>query len=689
MFTNYRFISYILLAAGSALWGLLMPPDSQAMVERIEIQDRQIVADGTAYGRVGSYVRISGRLHYAVDPDSSANASIAHLALAPLDARGRIIFSGDFVLLTPLDPARRNNRLLYDLSDRGGMIALSRFNNASGLIGARTAADLGNGFLLEQGYSILWSGWNWDVIPRLNTLTIDLPIATEADGRPIIDQVVTEIMPTATARSARHISHGSIGYAPIRMDDPTAQLSVRNTGDSLYTNISRDSWRFGRLIEATPTGLLLSDPTWITLEGGFDPGRIYRLSYRTRNSVVVGLGLAAVRDALSFFQFESADTIGNPNPLAENGASLPDTTLVFAASQSGRVVSAILAHSLHVDERGRMVFNGALVDTAGAGESSFNHRFAQIDDTLGLSENPPNSARTLDTSPRLFIVNSSTDYWARSASLFHTTTDGTQDIISEESTRIYLIAGAQRGFAVPDQRGILSHCSNPLDYRPVLRALLSHLDAWVTLDRAPPPSRHPRLEYNTLVTRGAYRERFPDAPFFRVPADLPMPPRLGLGSGFTTEGIADKVPPERGTPYITLVPAPDTDGMDIAGIRMPDISVPLGSHTGWNPQNASTGASDRLSGSFGSFIPFARTVPEREILNDPRSAITERYSSKEDYIASFTEATLELAEQELILGVDINAMIEAAANRYNRVMEHSPNDESCGYLTTNLTVSIK
>ncbi len=706
MLNSHGWWSSFLFGAGFFVSYLLAVPGSLAAVDRIEIYDRSVVADGKAFGRVGTYIRISGKLHYSVDPENPANSEISDLRLAPKDERGRVNFRGDFVLLTPLDPSRRNNRLLYDVTHRGNMMALSRFNNATGRDGARSAADMGNGFLLEQGYSILWTGWNWDVRPRQNSLTIDLPIARQEDGLPITGQIVSEILTTTPTTSVRHIPQGSIGYLPVRMDDPNAQLSVRNAGDSQYTSIPRQSWRFGRPINATPDGIPLNDPTWITFENGFEPGRAYRLQYQSRNPVVVGLGLAAIRDALSFFRFENEDTTGNANPLTENGASLPVSTLVFGASQSGRVLNTLLWHGLHVDENGRMTFDGAIIDTAAASKGGFNFRFAQTsnhsrhdgnldfptdyfpfstmqqnDTVLGLTGSLLDRARTLNAVPRLFIVNTSTDYWARSASLIHTETDGSLDIEPDDSVRLYVIAGAQHVMGVPDKRGILVHCRSPVDTRPVMRALLSHLDAWVTLDRSPPPSRYPRIDDDTLITLDAYHERFPDAPFLRAPSDYLRPPRLDLGPRFESDGIVDRVPPVRGAPYTTLVPAPDTDGMDIAGIRLPDIDVPLGTHTGWNPQNAATGAPDRLSGWFGSFIPFARTIPERESLNDPRPAITERYVSKADYRSAFAEATLNLAREELILGIDINPMIEAADTRYDRVMSRSPNDESCGYLT--------
>ncbi len=676
--------------------------DAYAAVERIEILDRMIVADGQSYGRVGPYVRIAGRLHYAINPQSDFNAPIHDLKYAPKDARGQVTYSGDFVLLMPLDPERSNGRLLYDVTNRGNMVALNRFNDATGRTGARSAADIGNGFLMEQGYAVLWTAWNWDVVRRPNTLTIDLPVGTQSDGAVITGQVVSEIAPTAQALSLKHIGLGALGYDTTSWNPQTAQLSVRASQSETYETVARQRWQFGRPLEDVSASPLLRDPTWVTLDTGFVPGKVYRLSYTSQNPPIVGLGLAALRDAVSFFRYESGDSFGNTNPLTSHGGDLPQATLAYGHSQSARALNTLLWEGLHVDEQGRSAFDGLLIDGAGAGKGSFNFRFAQtsrhfspdqdldyptdffpfstveqVDTVTNEQSSLLDEARRLKAVPRLFIINTASEYWARSASLVHTDTLGSTDIAPDPGVRLYMIAGGQHAIGTSDKRGTLVHCSSPLDHRPVLRALLSHMDAWVTVDRAPPPSQYPQISDGSLITTEQYRSGFPNAAFMRTPKNQLLPPRLDHGPRFASEGIADNVPPLRGKVYETRVSATDEDGLDIAGIRMPDIEVPLGAHTGWNPQNADTGAPNRLARWSGSFIPFSRTVTERNATGDPRPAITERYSSRADYTNAYAEATLELVNQELILGMDINPMIETAGRFYDQVMSHSPADESC------------
>jgi hypothetical protein len=212
-----------------------------------------------------------------------------------------------------------------------------------------------------------------------------------------------------------------------------------------------------------------------------------------------------------------------------------------------------------------------------------------------------------------------------------------------------------------------------------MRALLLHLDGWVTLKKDPPASMIPTIADGTLGKLAAYNDAMPKIPGLRLPTKLLEPPRLDSGPQFATDGIATIVPPKAGKPYAVLVPLPDGDGLDKAGIRMPEIAVPLGTYTGWNPQNAATGAPDRLARWSGSFVPFARNENERLAAADPRISITERYPKREAYIEAYAAATLALAKQELVIGADINTMIDQAGGFYDRVMAHDPASETCKF----------
>jgi hypothetical protein len=283
-------------------------------------------------------------------------------------------------------------------------------------------------------------------------------------------------------------------YPAVDPDGPDSRLYVRDTRLGAPQLVPRRLWRF-------------ADPTSVALDGGFEPGRLYEVVYRSRDPRVVGCGLAATRDLVSFFKHEAS--AANP---------LPGTTLAYAhgISQSGRFLRHFLYQGFNADEQGRRVFDGVIAEVAGAG----------------------------------------------------------------------------------------THPANPNDFRPALRALVRALDEW--------------------VARGV------------------EPPRLGAV-------------------YTALVPAVDADGNDRAGIRLPEIAVPLATQTGWNPRHPRTGAATALASVVGSYLPFARTKAEREAAGDPRPSIEERYADRAAYLGRVAEAALVLTRERLLLPQDVPRVLERAA----------------------------
>lgn len=696
MTTKAGFVSCVVSAAAFLL---LLAQPATAEVDRIEVLERKLLANGKAFGNVGPYERIRGRLYFAVEAGATENQAIADIRLAPRDSQGRVNFSADFILLKPLEPARGNDRLLYEVNNRGDLYSLSTFNDATPNNLPLSAADAGNGFLMEQGYTLLSTGWSWDVAPNGARLRADLPIATDG-GRPIYGRVEGEISVTQQVNSARHMPLGAVGYEPLSPDDANDVLTVRDSALGPRTPIARNRWKFGY----DEGGRAIYDPAIITLEGGFKPGAIYTVTYTVRGPRVMGLGLAGIRDALLFFRYDRADHTGAPNPLIQGG-NLPKAVLAFGGSQSGRLLQTMIYHGLTTDGRGRMAFDGAMIMLAGAGRGSFNYRFGQagrhfspdIDldfptDMFPFATSPQTDpvtsqtasvldrAMALNAVPKLFYINTATEYWARSSSLIHTTADASADLAPDKRARVYMVAGGAHYMNPPTDHDGLAHCRDPLDYRPLLRAMLLHLDGWVTLKKDPPDNMIPTLADSTLGKLSEYLEAFPKFPALRAPTRLLEPPRLDFGGRFADSGIADIVPPRVGKPYPVLVPLADKDGLDKGGIRLPDISVPLGTYTGWNPQNAATGAPERLARYDGSFVPFERNESDRAAGGDPRASLHERYPTREAYTKAYAAATLALAEKELILGSDVNPMIERAGAFYDRIMNRDPADESCKFL---------
>ncbi len=667
-----------------------------ADVDRVEVLERIPLAAAKTFGNVGAYERIRGKLYLTVDALAPENQAVVDIRLAPRDAQGRVHFTTDFVLLRPVDPARANGRLLYDVNNRGNLTALAAFNSGSGSNLPISAADAGNGFLMEQGYAVLATGWSWDIQPGGDRLRADLPVATDA-GKPVIGRVEGEITVTQNTATASHVGIGALAYEPVKPDDPDAVLTLREGPYGTRTPIARNRWSFGQKIGERN----VYDPALITLEGGFRPGFIYTVSYTARAPRVAGLGLAGIRDALLFFRFDRADKYGNLNPLLDNGAVPPATVLAYGASQSAQLLQSMVYYGLVADGRGRSAFDGALLKAPGGGKGSFNLRFGQASrhfspdieldfptDWFPFSTSPQVEApgteprSILDKAtpgPRLFYVNTATEYWARGASLTHTAVDASADLAPAPRARIYSIAGSQHRIAGPAGATTLAHCLNPLDERPVLRSLLLHLDAWITLKQEPPASAYPQLSDNSLGKLSQYVEAFPKIPGMRTPSRYLEPPRLDFGARFA-EGIMDIVPPKVGKTYPALVPLPDKDGLDKGGIRLPDIAVPLGTYTGWNLMNAATGTPERLARFDGSFVPFARNENERLAANDPRPSIGERYPNRDAYRAAYAGAALDLAEKGLILGADVDGMVERAGAFYDRLLAQKVSAESCSYL---------
>ena len=674
---------WVALALAICQWPLQQGA-AEAAVVRMEVHERRPFAEGEAFGSVGPYEAIRGRLHLEVDPDDPANGNIADLRLAPRNARGRVAFWSDFFMLRPLDPARGNRRILYDVTNRGNLLSLWTFNEGERTNDPRTAADAGNGFLMRQGYTLLWSGWNGDVVDDgTDRLLIGLPIAQE-EGRPVRGRVHLEISVDAPEQS------WTFGWSPwgvaaayptVDIDDPEAKLVKRPHRDAEGIEVPRDQWRFARWEE----GRAVPDPRSLYVDGGLRPGWLYDLVYTAEGPRVAGLGMAAIRDAISFFRYEEADAEGTANPVA--GAV--DHAYLFGISQSGRLVNHFVYDGFNTDAAGRIVFEGAVAHVAGSGRGLFNHRFglatlyatdhrdrlcgseafpfttvAQRDPVTGEEGDILARAREAGHVPKLFFVQSSTEYWSRGASLLHTDAAGREDAPLDPRVRIYLIAGSGHLGAQPPTPGIGQTPRNPLRHRPpVLRALLVALDRWVTEGREPPESRYPRIDEGTLVPVERFREAFPAIPGVETPSTCYQPPRLDFGPRWEGEGIADTVPPEVGEPYGSLVPMVDRDGNELAGIRLPDVAVPLATYTGWSLRAAGHGAEGLLAGLDGSYLEFPQTDQQRAATSDPRPSVLERYPSRAEYLARVTEAAMELEREGYLLAEDALDLIRAAAER--------------------------
>lgn len=681
-----------LAAVGGAL--AAVTPALEAQVVRVEVEERAPFAGGHAFGDTGPYEKIVGRLHIEVDPNDPANARVSDLGLAPTNDRGRVEVWTDFFLLKPVDPGRGNGRLLYDVANRGNKVALGSFNGGGGN-DPTTLEDAGDGFLMDEGYAILWSGWSGDVQAGNDRVQIGVPVARNTDGSAIVGRIYAEmestvyglyvanvLEPDSDAAMRRYHSlpfdwGSSRPYPSVSLDNDNATLTKRPHREAKAVEIPRDEWSFGRV----ENGVVVPDPNWVHLEEGFEPGWLYDLVYEGKDPRVTGLGLAATRDVISFFRYASDAEGPRANPLA--GAV--EHAYGYGGSQSGRFLHHFVYEGFNADLEGRFVLDAIMPHVAGAGKGIFNHRFGQTtrhgshheetlypsdffpfnsvhqeDPVTGASGSMLDRARASGHVPKVFFTQTSTEYWSRAGSLLHTDVEGTVDAALDPSVRIYMIAGTAHNSMTG---GVYQSPVNRASTRPVMRALLVALDRWTADGVEPPESRYPRIDDGTLVDLAAFRAGWPTIPGALAPADYYQPFRLDPGSRWASEGVADHVPPRIGPAFSTLVPAVDADGNEVAGIRLPHVAVPLATYTGWNLRDASWGAGGMLTRWMGSYLAFPRTEAERSRLQDPRRSVEERYSTHDAYVAEVERVCRELVAGGYLLERDAAALVREAADR--------------------------
>lgn len=656
-----------------------------AAVDHVEVLDRKPYADGKVFPGVGPYEVIHGRAWFVLDPRNKANLRIIDLKLAPKNRKGLVEFSSDFVLVRPVHAA--DSTLLYDVVNRGGGV--------TGMLNyvidpAKSPPFVDTGFLQRNGFSVLTSAWQWDVAPEPGdegALVFTPPVATDR-SRPITGKVANEFIVDKPSEVASFVGIVGRAYPAAVADDPAATLTVRARPDDPRVAIERGQWSF---VSAAGDQL----PSSIRMATGFKPGLIYELAYLAKDPYVVGTGLAGIRDLLAWFRTHPFEN-----------APAPKHVLVYGASQTGRLIQQMLYDGFDVDERGRLVFDGALALVGGSGRGSFNHRFAfptraaslivdrdyptdmfpftttaERDDTSGQSGSLLSKARdNSGKAPKLFFINKSTEFWGRSASLLQTTPDGRRDAGVDSNTRLYLLAGIQHLLTAAPTRGGANYCSSPIDDQPTVRALLLDLNRWVRDGTPPPANGYPTVASGTLVTVARYGELFPRGTELTPPNIVFTPRHLDYGPHFASAGIIDNVPPIAGAAYVVLVPAPDADGTDAAGIRPVEVRVPLGTYTGWNPRQASTGFGWALDRFEGSFEPFARTETERSASGDTRPSLEARYRSRADFIEKTRAAADKAVADHLLLTEDESRVIDAQATLYDRILAHAPEDKSCGYM---------
>lgn len=647
-----------------------------AEVVRIEVKSRADVLAGKPFGSAGPYETLSGTIYFAVDPRNSANQIITDIDKAPTNAAGRVEFSSDFYLIKPKDATKGNGTLLYEVSNRGGKSMIGFFNRGSGSLDPQTEAEFGDGFLLQQGFTLLWVGWQFDPPMKTGLVRVYPPMAREPDGRSIEGLVRSNFVPIEKTTQASLADRDHIAYKVSNPDDSANVLTVRDSVEGAPRTIPRDQWQF------------TEDRGSIRMTTGFEPKKIYEVVYRSQDPPVVGVGLAAVRDTISKLKFEETNELSLPKGALSRA-------IAFGISQSGRFLRTYLYYGFNEDESHRKVLDGVMPHVAGGGRGSFNHRFAQPsrdahpylnffyptdifpfsdvaqrDPETGKVDGLQSHATKSQFAPAVFYTNSGYEYWGRAASLVHTTIDGLEDVQLPANVRTYLLAAGQHGVAgFPPTRTIGQQMNNPLDYRWIMRALLVSMNRWITKGVEPPASAYPRLDKGTLVP--ADKLKFPKIPSVNVATTPHKAYRADYGPDFITKGIVSQEPPKMGHAFPVLVPQVDADGNEIAGIRMPELAVPVATYAGWNLFNEKSGPTDTVSSMQGSFIPFVRGREDRQRTNDPRRSVEERYQNRDEYLAAVRKAANDLVAKGYLLKEDVPQIVEQTGTRWDYVTSRS------------------
>ena len=694
---HFRIATVALLAAP-----VLASPAS-ARITRLEITRIEPAFGGAEFGTAGRFERVIGRAHGELDPRAAGNAGITDIGLAPRNAKGMVEYTTDIDILRPADPKKSNNVLLFNILNRGNKGALPLFNAdvVAPLADTNAVKVAGDGWMQREGYTTIWFGWQADVLPGDNRMTLTVPIARNRDGTPVSSVLRSELVTQTQTVNTLNLSSGWFtgmthhAYPTVSTDNaarladgflPT--LTVRPAQGAARVTIPAADWRFGAC--DTP------NDTQICLPAGFKPGFLYELIYRAKDPLVMGIGFAVARDLGTFLQKRDKDDAGTANPVVHGKAV---KSIVMGTSQSGRFIRSMLALGFNKGEDGAQVFDGALPHIGG-GLMPLNVRFApagrawgqQVDHDMPAYDFPFTYTRLTDpltgrtqglfdrctaeaNCPKLFHAATALEIWEGRQSLGLTDPLGLVDVREPANVRSFIMASTQHapvGLPLPATPALCQQQSNPNPHTWTMRALLDDLTGWVRDNKAPPASIVPRIADGTLVAPD--QVRFPFIPANAYGGVARPPVRYAgavsqlhvndYGPGYRngeSSGIITREPPKAGTAsYGVLVPQMDADGIDVAGVRDVYLGAPIGTYTGWNSFKPALFEAGFCNFQ-GSFIPFAATKADRVATGDARLSLEERYPTKDTYVAAVKTSTQALVAKRMLLPAD--------AARLNRVAE--------------------
>lgn len=644
-------ISKSWLSSALKLVLVIFPLATQAKVTNFVITNTVSPAfEGADFGEAGKYERINAVAEFSIDPNSDRGKRIVDLEHVPVGEDGLVHFSSKVSLLRPLDATKANGTLFYEVLNRGRTLSFSLLNLSSSFTLPETLKDTGDGFLMNKGYTIVWSGWQTG-LPD-NQLGLHAPVVPSLTGLSREEFIFDK---------AGEVSTADLSYPAVNMDVSEATLTVRKKAEDKRLTPMGLSFKY-----LSPTKIEITRPK------EFDSGAIYEFIYTAKDSVPAGLAFVATADVVSFLRGARGHDAVSP-------LSNIDNTIGLGISQSGRFLRDFVYQGFNVDDSGGKVFDGVMAHIAGARMTYTNYRFAKVGrfsrqhedhDVQGdqfpfsyASLTDPLTGRTdgilakclvNNSCPKIMQTDSSTEFWQARSALLSTSPEG-ETVKMPDNVRLYFITGAphfNNWDTVSKNSQMCQFPTNPISAAPVMRALTTAMRDWVGNGVQPPASQYPNLEDGSLVAL----------------SDLHLPKIANnrFKPVYNVLKVRDHsvIPPIAGDAYPVFVPQLDADGIPIGGIKLPRVAAPLGTYAGWNLRNQGF-AEGELCALNGSFVAFPR---ERgAIEGDVRQSIAERYIDESGYVNAVESKTKTLVNDGFMLPEDMNFVIQRAREDFQNL----------------------
>ena len=696
-------------------------PITNSSIESLVTKGTGLAFNGASFGTVGTYSYVLAEATGKVAANDNCAPTIVDLKNAA-DASGNVRYKFDVVVLMPTDAAKASGSLLYIVNNRSNTSSFEALNDGSSndlfsnvapvipTTGAAATAGVGagSGYLMKQGMTVVFSGWQGDRPQTLNVPTasisstskwylpgMTLPVAKDAanGGATITGGVQDEFI-------ADNATSNLLGTYYNRAPGTAATLTIQKTATSLPVVVDPTYWTYtvgtgvaeGGNTTATGYGYVTINRAKVVadaslaagLDAGSDNGSIYHFNYTAVDPRPMGLGFLSVRDLISFFKNESKDSQGNANPLAGR----VKYTLATGISQSGRFLRDFLWQGFNTDANMRQVFDGMLPLVGGSRKTYTNYRWAKpgdysrqhethytpgdqfpfayatiTDPLTGKTDGLLQKCTQLNTCPKVFQYDSPIEFGGARASL--TVTDGQgKDIPIPSNVRMFYAAGTSHGptvlannaVAQPDYSVDRTVAATAVSAAPgaliassaLFRSLISNLDGWVRGTAAPLDSSYPKVADGTMAVPTS------------DPKSLGAPDLSGLGLSFNgvynTLSVNDEsvIPSKTSTQFYTvLLPTSDAQGNDKGGVRMPDLSVPITTSKGYSVRKSGFVFGDQ-NGLSSSQLAFALLTASKNTA-DPRQSVQQLYTNKAGYLAQWNAAVDALAAKGLLLPDDVTA----------------------------------